>query len=539
MADVNGDGKPDAIVANWWTSNNSGLGLVGILLGNNDGTFQAATGYPSGGNEALSVAVGDLNNDGHPDVVVSNVSYSDSKDSSGDVLLGNGDGTFRPAVTYDSGGVYAVSVAIADLNGDGKLDVVVANSENIVGVFLGNGDGTLQTEVIYYADAGNSVAIADVNSDGKPDLVVSGFDYAGYPDVDVLLGNGDGTFQAPLPNEVDCGYSVAVADANGDGKPDIVVAGAGTVDVLLGKGDGTFQAPIPFGSGGNDAYGMTVADLNGDGKPDIAVADYLGSFVGVLINTSLTATTTTLTSSLNPSNFGQSVTFTASVSGQQGFYKGLPTGTVTFFDGTTNLGSSALNTNGNGALTISTLMPGSHSITATYNGDVNFAASTSQPLSQVVQGAIALISPASLNFGNDSVGFRSAPQYVTLMNTGNIALTVSIGISGANGGDFGQSNNCPSSLAPNNSCTIGVAFDPTMPGTRSAALSFTDNAPNSPQTVLLAGVGVVPTVTFSPTSLMFPTQVIFTRSMAQKVSLTNTGLGILKISGAGISNGIW
>jgi methionine-rich copper-binding protein CopC len=450
------------------------------------------------------VVVADVNGDGKPDLLVANLCANSSNncpDGGVDVLLGNGDGTFQTAITYGSGGWYAYSVVVADVNGDGKPDVMVANefasgnyNTGVVGVLLGNGDGTFQTAVTYDSggNAAVSVAVSDVNGDGEPDLVVA-----------------------------NCGPS----DTNS--------CTSGTVAVLVGNGDGTFQTAVPYGSGGFYAQSVAVADVNGDGKPDLLVANRgyeTDGSVGVLINTSVTPTTTALTSSQNPSNFGQAVIFTATVTGQQGFYKGTPTGTVSFFDGTTNIGNSNLN-NGVATLTTSALSVGTHSMTATYNGDTNFASSTSSPLNQVVQGAIASLSPSNLNFGNQTVGITSAPQNVTLTNNGNINLTISlIQLTGTNSGDFNQTNNCPSSLTPNNRCQIGVTFTPTTTGTRKAAVSVTDNAPGSPQSVPLTGVGVLPAVTFSPTSLTFPTQLVFSTSKAQPVTLTNSGAGVLKIS---------
>ena len=157
-------------------------------------------------------------------------------------------------------------------------------------------------------------------------------------------------------------------------------------------------------------------------------------------------------------------------------------------------------------------------------------------LYQVVQGAIALLSPTSLNFGNQTVGITSTPQYVTLQNTGNINLTItSIQITGANSGDFAQTNNCPGSVAPNGSCQINVTFTPTATGTRNAAVTITDNAPDSPQSVPLTGVGVLPAVTFSPTSLNFGDQGVGTTSSPQVTTLTNTGAGVLTITSIGIT----
>ena len=567
VADVNGDGKPDLLVASCGSGSNCANGTVSVLLGNGDGTFLTAVGYASGGSGATSVAVRDLNGDGKPDLVVGNYCVNSScVNGVVGVLLGNGDGTFQTAVTYPSDGIYAFSVAAADVNGDGKPDLLVANLLNnnstagSVSVLLGNGDGTFQTAVTY--DSGGyealSLAVADVNGDGKFDLLVANACVNGNNcdngAVGVLLGNGDGTFQAAVGygsggNDVAGAVvgSVTVADVNGDGWPDVLVANKcgeiggtcrtdGTVGVLLGNGDGTFQTAVTYDSGSYNATSVAVADVNRDGKPDLMLANYCGDSscqtdgtVGVLINTSISTTTTTLTSSLNPSILGQAVTFTATVTAQ-GFYKGPPTGTVSFFDGTTNIGNSLL-TRGVATLTSSALTVGTHSITAAYNGATNFVPSTSPVLYQVVQGAIVVLSPTSLNFGNQTVGITSSPQNVTLQNTGNIKLTItSIQITGTNSGDFGEKNNCPSSLPPNNSCQISVTFKPKTTGTRNAAVNITDNAPGSPQSVSLTGVGVLPAVTFLPTSLTFPTQLVFTTSKAQAVTLTNSGAGVLKIN---------
>lgn len=226
------------------------------------------------------------------------------------------------------------------------------------------------------------------------------------------------------------------------------------------------------------------------------------------------------------------MTFTATVTAQQGFSKTTPTGTVSFFDGTQSLGSSSLNSAGVATFSTSTLAVGMHSITATYGGDSSFAPSTSAVLSQVVQGAIVQLSPTSVNFGNWTIGGQTKEGVlVDLTNTGNIALTISsIAIKGANSADFFQGNLCPSSLAAGASCTITVSFTPTALGTRTAALTITDNAPGSPQSVSLTGVGVLPAATLSPTSLSFPTQIVFTNSKVQTVTLNNTGLGYLYIT---------
>ncbi len=142
-----------------------------------------------------------------------------------------------------------------------------------------------------------------------------------------------------------------------------------------------------------------------------------------------------------------------------------------------------------------------------------------------------MLAPTSLNFGNQTVGMTSTQQVSTLTNTGNGTLMItSIGLTGANKGNFAETNNCPASLAPGNSCSLTVTFTPSSTGPRTAAISIVDNAPGSPQLLPLSGIGVLPAVTFSPTSLTFPNQVVFTTSTAKTVTLTNTGLGILSIT---------
>jgi hypothetical protein len=385
VADVNGDGKPDLVVANECRSNSSECtsGTVGVLLGNGDGTFQPAVTYVSGGIEAYSVAVGDVNGDGKPDLVVANVSGNSATTGGVSVLLGNGDGTFQAAVTYDSGASNATSVAIAGVNGDGKPDLLVANecsnsecTSGTVGVLLGNGDGTFQTAVTYGSGGqfASPVVLADVNGDGKLDLLVGNEGTVG-----VLLGNGDGTFQAATatetPEELDSGDgSLAIADFNGDGKLDVVSGAAGVL--LLGNGDGTLQSPLALGAAGR---GMTVGEFNRDGKPDLADAG-----VTVLLNIDSDfryATTTALTSSFNPARLDEPVTFTAHVS--PAFKEGALAGDVTFYDSTTALGTVAVR-KGRAILSTSSLFLGTQSITASYSGDSIYLPSKSLALTETV-----------------------------------------------------------------------------------------------------------------------------------------------------------
>jgi uncharacterized protein (DUF2141 family) len=206
LADLNGDGKLD-IAVGLSDADFSG-GFVGVLLGNGDGTFQPLVTYSSGGTVPFRVAVGDINGDGKPDMLVANQcaqGYCVGMDGAIGVLFGNGDGTFQAAQSYDSGGGASFGMAVADVNGDGKLDIVVANcgcdlsTVANTAVLLGNGDGTFQPARTVSPPPNGlyALAVADVNADGKLDLLeTTCFDRQCDGGVAVLLGNGDGTFSA-------------------------------------------------------------------------------------------------------------------------------------------------------------------------------------------------------------------------------------------------------------------------------------------------------------------------------------------------------
>jgi hypothetical protein len=235
-----------------------------------------------------SVALGDVNNDGHLDMV----------DSSQNgwyltVRLGNGDGSFGAPSSFGSGSYQPQQIAIADLNGDGDLDVIAANSlggvygTGSVTVMLGHGDGTFDPAVGYFAGTNNSaLAIGDVDGDGTPDIVTTSMDDSA---VHVLRNNGDGTFGPDVSYVVGNGpRGVALGDFNGDGALDIVTTSfydysGNQVTVLTNHGDGTFDPGVHY-FGGNYAYGVAVGDVNADGALDILATNYYDDTVAVLDN---------------------------------------------------------------------------------------------------------------------------------------------------------------------------------------------------------------------------------------------------------------
>jgi hypothetical protein len=284
--DLTGSGWTDLVVSNF------GSGNASIFLHDpaNPGKYLAATTLTTGG-QPNQVVSGDINGDGKPDLVFADLS------SSGNAIVMLQDAThpgqFLPPLNLSTGNL-TPSVAIGDLNGDGLPDVVAADydingNNGQVTVFFQNqaSPGTFLTAVTFPAGAQpQAVRIADVNGDGLPDLVVAnrgpGSDGTGAPGISVLLQDAThpGTFLAPVTYSTPWGaIDVAVADLNGDGKPDLAVASlgpapTGAISVLLqnASSPGTFATATSYIAFGQP-LSVAIADLNGDGHPDIAVAD--------------------------------------------------------------------------------------------------------------------------------------------------------------------------------------------------------------------------------------------------------------------------
>lgn len=272
IGDVNRDGKPDLVTANY------GSGTASVLMGNGDGTFGAKVDYPAS-SHATFATVADLNLDGNPDLATVSVIGTWS------LLLGNGDGTFRAKTDHPTTRGYPASLAIGDLNGDGKPDVAWGSHDlyNVLSVSLGNGDGTFQPTTEYAA--GNDpgfVSIGDLNGDGTPDLVCAN----GYSNtLSVFIGSGNGAFRPGVEYATGAGpFCDAIADVNGDGIPDLIAGNfnSSTASVLLGRGDGTFDPRQDYLA--DRTISIATGDFDSDGKPDLVTCDMNGSIVSVLRN---------------------------------------------------------------------------------------------------------------------------------------------------------------------------------------------------------------------------------------------------------------
>jgi len=277
VGDFNNDGLPDIATANDTSRD------VTVLLGNTDTVFATAVHYPAGSGP-VGLAIADVNGDGKSDLVVEN-----SSDSETAILLGNGAGGFSAPMSFP-GGMHPNSLAVGDFNGDGKIDVVAADPSGNLSVLLGNGVcstncGTFAPAVNYSVGSHPmSVATADFNNDGKPDLVTANYNDG---NVTVRLGNGDGTFGAAT--NFSAGQNpqfVTVGDFNFDGLADIAVANnvINKVNILLGNGDGTFKAAVPYDAGATP-QSIAVGDFfGGTRRQDLAVADNGSANVSTLVN---------------------------------------------------------------------------------------------------------------------------------------------------------------------------------------------------------------------------------------------------------------
>jgi hypothetical protein len=467
--DFNGDGNLDLAVAYVY----SGLSNVGIFFGNGDGSFDFSSDVGDAELKSSSLAIGDFNNDGIIDIAsVGTGGFTGGGVDIGPVsiFLGNGDGTFtlvasQPSVTT----VNPVSLTTGDFNNDGNLDLAIADAGSTALTILdGNGDGTF-TQVggePVLPQSSNFLTTADFNGDGKLDLVFS----SAANIISIFLGIGDGTFQAGYSQAMDYAPNgVAVADFNGDGRLDLGVTNSSdnTVSILLqtparpgatttlvsGENPITINQPVtytavvwaspttPTGSvtfkQGATILG-TVPLANGQATFTTTfttvgtfpiVASYSGDQNYKAKNSQTAkqvvdkyASNTSIDSNINPSVYGQAVNLTSQVTSAA---PNQPTGTVTFKNGTTSLGTVPL-VNGSALLTKTNLPAATLSITATYNGDSLNSKSTSPTLSQVVSPAITtttVTSSPSPSVAGQNVKFKATVESPTVIPVGTVTFT--------------------------------------------------------------------------------------------------------------------
>ena len=465
FGDFNGDGKPDVAVTNYVSGN------VSILLGNGDGTFQPAVSYPAG-TQPDAIAAGDLNGDGIQDLVITNYGSANVT-----VLLGVGDGTFTAGTSLTTGANPA-GVVIADLNNDGIADVVVSETgTNNVSIFLGVGNGTFQAPAAISVGGGlKGIASADFNSDLKADLAV-----VGGAGVYVLLGNGDGTFAAPVLYAAG-GGPIAVATADlGNGKLDLIVVNSLTnnVSILLGNGDGTFRPAMDFAVG-IFPQSVAVGDFNGDGKLDLAVANEGDSTISRLIGN-------------GDGTFQPAVAF--------------PSGVTT---GPVNVITAALNGTGQADLVVANYQTGNVSILLALS--VSTTTLSASPNPDPADGPVTLTATVTPPTATGTVAFYSG--------------TLSLGSAPVVGGQ----------------ATIAENF---APGNVSLTAVYSGDSVYGPSTspVIMDVIGLIPsgiTVTLSAPAVTFGSNVTLTATLNQPtITGTVTFLdGTSVIGGAVVSNGI-
>jgi len=500
LGDLNNDGNLDIVVGSAFGASD-GNGVVTVLLGNGDGTFKPPAEYETG-HVPTAFALADVNGDGQFDVVALN----DCPPPSGggcppagtmQVFLGNGDGTLQPPIFSPGGGLLgAFGVAAADFDGDGSLDLA-GTFEFVFSlplfdtglVFKGNGDGTFSSGSTFFQTGNLSdlldLVAADFNGDGKTDLAII---RSLHGNVDILLGTGDGRFLPWSSFHTGHGRRLTAADINGDGHLDLAVTTATVVRIAYGNGDGTFETPLGLNTTTDpDPKQVIAGDFNGDGRLDLAVALGSNGMLAVYIN--------------KPSGIFQRRLFAA------------PGGPV---------GLAAGDLNHDGYLDIVII------------NDSNSVGFTHHSVGVFLNEGATTLSPANLTFSTRAIGTTSAAKTVALRNSGTKSLAISrIAITGTNAGSFAQTHTCGSSLAAGASCSISVRFRPKGPGTRTAALSVSDNGVGSPQTVALSGIGT--TAKFSPTSLNFGSVEIGTAGPTKTVTLTNLGAATLTITGIAIT----
>jgi hypothetical protein len=483
IGDFTGNGAEDLITLNG--------GSYSILLGNLDGPPHHDYLLP--GPTAFGFTLGDFNADGHLDFAV-------CTDTGVYVFLGNGDGTFGPGVNYDTGAMLAGIVA-GDFNGDGKLDLAVSDFlGDRISILLGNGDGTFQPAVDYATGSfpGN-ILTADFNGDGILDLAVA----ANNTTISVFIGNGNGTFRPKVDYQAGTsGQSVVVGDFNGDGFVDLAITDTlcsavcpanGSVNVLLGNGDGTFQSPLDFAVGGQPtgiATGeflypgeqsgqqvgrlgfVTVHEQNNNASVFVAIPTGPVAplpTISSISPTSVPVGSGSLTLTINGSNF--LANSTVYFSGQA-----RPTTFVNSTQLTASISANDVATGGTYGITVLNPAPGGGSSTpATFTVSIPAATISSLSPSSVVVGGPAFtltvngsnfVNGANINFNGAfrTTLFVNSTQLTASISAGDIATQGTINISvtdpTAGGSPGGTTTSLPLVILPTNTQPIVGGLSP-------------------------------------------------------------------------------
>jgi hypothetical protein len=570
VGDFNGDGKPDIAVTD------SSQKQVIVYLNNGNGSFSSPITTPiqMGALGAGAIAVGDFNEDRKLDLIVGTIAGSQANI----FLSGNGDGTFTQGQTLP-GSFGFFSAAVADINHDSHLDLIAGGNGTLY-VYLGDGHGAFTQQSFtnqgpsdaffsvvagdfnndskidfvatafnannlrYFAGNGDGsfaapsalssrnivnprfLASADFSGDGKPDLLL------GYPDIaTIILGNGDGTFQLnnipylltpvpinPLPTTAGP-PAVAVADMDGDGKIDAIVAdsASNSVNVFLNDGTGKFPQPAPdFSASFPAAYNqLQIADLNGDGLPDIIATNYINQNISIFLSIRQpTKPTITLTGGASQSFAGTpSLSFAVQLTGVQNL---VATGSITLLDGTTSLGQQTLNASGQATFSVPSPATGQHNFSVSYAGDSNYLSATSNVLADSVTDF-----QLSLSSSAQTVSHGATATYnLTLTPVADFTGSISFACSG---------------LPSGASCATTTTSINGQPAT--VALNVTTTSANSVHAVFRE-THVVETTTLSMASFFLVILLPRRRSLPKLALVLFTVLGLsFSVGCSGGSNG--
>jgi hypothetical protein len=479
-ADLNNDGNLDIVEAGGGT----GVGITS-MLGTSHGAFgspiSTAVGCGQANRGAVNaIALGDVTGDGKADVVATMTnSGGGCPNNEVAVLTGLGTGKFKAPVLYSTGvTVQSGPVALADVNGDGELDIVLSNADGSISVLLNKGKGIYGAATVIAAASGTeagNIVIGDFNKDGKLDLAIT--NYSGTA-INVLLGNGDGTFQAPIltPSPINPN-GLTAGDFNNDGKLDLALTSwnnNGSLQIFTGNGDGTFTVGTLYKfnawvecypSGGTNPYWISAGDLNQDGKLDLAIA---------------VTYTQCSTEYSGEQDWGAALVYTGNGDGTFNLEPG------PYLGGVDNSGIALGDFNRDGMLDMA--VAGNAAWTS--QDWVTIMLNNTQPVS---------VSPLAITYKAQAVETKSAAQTVLFTNDESTPLTVSkAALGGTDPGDFTFKSECPGSLAAGENCTVTVTFEPTTAGKRTASLSITDGA--GTQNVALTGTGEQTIISFTPTS---------------------------------------